>query len=272
MNRRQVLRLLGSAGAVGSISSLLPSRTHGQTVNPYIVLGSGPTVLAFDRMPRGYFESLSQRYRVVVMDYPPRDNPSSTFVDSFTADRVCADILAVADAVGASRFAWYGFSWGAVVGLQLASRTSRLTALACGGWPPLGGQYEEALAAAEGALGEGRLYVTYYQSLRGWAEREAVSKLTCPRLVFAGTNDQFIAEGRRIRIGPLVAEHREELERMGWTVRLVDGFGHELGGRPDVVTPILREFLDPLGLSVRRSGIVRDDTQEDCGEHALHAV
>jgi hypothetical protein len=29
-------------------------------------------------------------------------------------------------------------------------------------------------------------------------------------------------------------------------VRLIDGFGHELGGRPDVVTPILREFFDPL--------------------------
>jgi hypothetical protein len=64
--------------------------------------------------------------------------------------------------------------------------------------------------------------------------------------VFAGTNDRFVAQGRSIRIGPLVAEHRDELQRLGWTVRLVDGFGHELGGRPDVVTSILREFLDPI--------------------------
>ena len=53
---------------------------------------------------------------------------------------------------------------------------------------------------------------------------------------------------RQIRIGPLVAEHRNELQGLGWTVRLVDGFGHELGGRPDVVTPLLREFLDPVRL------------------------
>ena len=88
--------------------------------------------------------------------------------------------------------------------------------------------------------------MTYYRSLRNWPEREAVSKIACPRRVFAGTKDQFIAEGHSIRIGPLVSEHREELERLGWTVRLVDGFGHELGARPAVVIPLLQEFFDPL--------------------------
>ena len=242
MNRRQALRLLGSAGAACSIAGLLPGRAHGQRPASYSVLGSGPTVLVFDRMPAGYFEALSSAYRVVVMDYPPTDT-SQPFIDSFTADRVCADVLAVADAVGASRFAWYGFSWGAVVGLQLAARTNRLTALACGGWPPLGGQYAEALAVSEV---DGGAYATYYRSLRGWPERDAVAALTVPRLVFAGASDRFVAQERNIRIGPLVAEHREELERLGWIVRLIDGFGHELGGRPDVVTPILREFFDPL--------------------------
>jgi pimeloyl-ACP methyl ester carboxylesterase len=206
-----------------------------------------PTVLAFDRMPSGYFRSLAEEYRVVVLDYPPRD-VSQDFVDSFTADHVCAEILAVADAVGATRFAWFGFSWGAVVGLQLAVRTNRLTALACGGWPPLGGQYEETLAVTEAGAARGgdKHYLTYYRSLRNWPERDAVSKITCPRLVFAGTNDQFVAEGHSIRIGPLVSEHRNELERLGWTVRLVDGFGHELGARPDVVIPLLRDFLAPV--------------------------
>ena len=52
-------------------------------------------------------------------------------------------------------------------------------------------------------------------------------------MVFAGNKDQF-------------AEHRAELERIGWTVQLIDGSGHELGGRPDVIVPILRRFLDPI--------------------------
>ena len=249
MNRRTVLRLLGSTSALSTLPLVFPSRATGQSRARYTVQGpsDAPTVLVFDRMPSGYYRTLAEEYRVVVLDYPPRD-VSQEFVDAFTAEQVCAEIVAVADAVGAARFAWFGFSWGAGVGLQLAVRTNRLTALACGGWPPLGGQYDETLAVAEAGAPRGgdKHYVTYYRSLRNWPERDAVSKLTCPRLVFAGTNDQFVAEGHSIRIGPLVSEHRNELEGLGWTVRLVDGFGHELGARPDVVIPLLQEFFDPL--------------------------
>jgi hypothetical protein len=74
-------------------------------VAKHTVLGSGPAVLAFDREPKGYFDALAQGYRVVVLDYPPRE-VSKGFADSFTADRVCADVLAVADAAGAETFAW----------------------------------------------------------------------------------------------------------------------------------------------------------------------
>ena len=52
-----------------------------------------------------------QQHRVIL----PDDSPGR--VEPFTADGVCADILAIADAAGVERFAWYGFSWGAVVGL-----------------------------------------------------------------------------------------------------------------------------------------------------------
>ena len=147
----------------------------------HAVQGSGPTLLAFDRAPAGYFEALASTYRVVVMDYPP-EGRSQAFIDSFTADRVCADILAVADSVDADRFGWYGFSWGAGVGLQLAARTNRLTTLACGGWPPLGGQYRETLAVTEAGAAQGgdRRYLPYYRSVQAWAEpeRDNVAKIT----------------------------------------------------------------------------------------------
>jgi len=145
-------------------------------------------------------------------------------------------VLAVADAAGADRFTWYGFSWGGVVGLQLATRTNRLTALVCGGWPPLSGQYRETLAVAEvgAAHGEAKRFVTYYRGLQNWVERDAVSKFTCPQMAFRGRQDEFVARGHTVRIGPLMAEHGDELERMGWTVR------------SDVVIPVIREFLDPI--------------------------
>jgi pimeloyl-ACP methyl ester carboxylesterase len=247
MKRRETLRTLGSAGAVGLLSNVLSTEVYAQGVRPFTVRGSGPALIVFDREPRGFYDQLTDRYRVVVIADAASDN--STAIASLTADRACAEILAVADAAGVDRFAWFGFSFGSVAGLQLASRTSRLSALVCGGWPPLGGQYAETLAYLEAEAAQGRAAqgLTFYRSIRGWPEREAVSKLTCPRMAFAGKKDEFVAgAATRMRIGPLIAEHRAELERMGWTVQLIDGFGHELGARPDVIMPILRRFLDPM--------------------------
>lgn len=68
-------------------------------------------------------------------------------------------------------------------------------------------------------------------------------------MAFAGRDDVITTGGVTTRIGPLLAERRGNLERMGWTVRLVDNFRHELFTRPDLVVPMLREFLDPILLS-----------------------
>jgi pimeloyl-ACP methyl ester carboxylesterase len=248
MKRREMLQAMGSASVVGLFSNVLSTETRAQDVQPFTVRGSGPALIAFDRQPREYYDQLTDRYRVVVIADVATDN-SPANIASLTADRVCADILAVADAAGVDHFAWFGFSFGSVVGLQLASRTNRLSALVCGGWPPLGGQYAETLAYVEAEAAQGRATsaLTFYRSIRGWSEREAVSKFTCPRMAFAGNKDEFVAGAdTRMRIGPLIAEHRAELERLGWTVQLIDGFGHGLGGRPDVIVPILRRFLDPI--------------------------
>src|SRR5690242_17921022 len=86
---------------------------------------------------RTLVDGLSDRFRVVAFDYEGHclrvPKPAT-----LTPDNVAADLLAVADAAGADRFAYYGYSWLAVSGLQLAARTDRLTALAMGGYPPLG--------------------------------------------------------------------------------------------------------------------------------------
>jgi pimeloyl-ACP methyl ester carboxylesterase len=228
---------------------MLSTPACAQGVPPFTVRGSGPALVVFDRQPRGYYDPLTDRYRVVAIDVAFITDNSPAGIASLTADRVCADILALADAAGAARFAWFGFSFGSVVGLQLASRTNRLSALVCGGWPPLGGPYAETLAYTEDEAAQGRTTpaLTFYRSIRSWPEREAVSKLTCPRMTFAGSKDEFVAgKNHRIRIGPLIAEHRAELERMGWVVQIVDGFGHELGARPNIVVAIVGRFLDPI--------------------------
>jgi len=63
MDRRDVLRTLGSAGVVASVPDLIASRAFAQSVPRYEVHGSGPPIVAFDRAPQGYFDRLADRYR-----------------------------------------------------------------------------------------------------------------------------------------------------------------------------------------------------------------
>jgi hypothetical protein len=90
--------------------------------------------------------------------------------------------------------------------------------------------------------------VTFYRALETWQDEAAVAKFTCPRMAFAGRDDVIMTGGITTPIGPLLEARRGDLERLGWTVRLVDNFRHDLFTRPDVVVPLLRQFLDPLRL------------------------
>jgi pimeloyl-ACP methyl ester carboxylesterase len=165
--------------------------------------------------------------RVVAADYEGHltDHPKP---HTLTADAVAADLLAVADAAGVDRFAYYGYSWLAVVGLQLALRSPRVRALAMGGYPPIGGPYAAMLAvtrtahqmalaardqppapaaaqasAVEATPGDWdsvpfdrtpdqtQQYVTLYESLDGFDDRAVHTGLSIPRLAFAGADDNI---------------------------------------------------------------------------------
>ena len=264
MDRRHLLRIAASLGAGGVVSQVLS--THGTALasvryeshgrGPALFLGSpisanraGGDPLAAIR--QGYLDRLTDRYQVIVMDYPPVGADAVGAVDSFDPDHVCADILAVADAAGVDRFAWYGYSWGGVVGLQLAGRTTRLSAVICGGWPPIGASYRDMAAIAQrlaerARSADAQLMATFYRALEQWRDEEAVSRFTCPRMTFVGRDDSITTAGYTVRVGPLVAERQAELERMGWNVHVVDDVRHDLFMRPEAVVPLMRAFLDPV--------------------------
>ena len=116
------------------------------------VAGAGPTLLlpvnpqpvtgplaeqmrqfgADPALGQSLIKGLSDAFRVVAFDYEGqclgRPKP-----ETLTPANIASDLLAVADAVGAERFAYYGYSWLAALGLQLAIRTDRLSALVMGG-------------------------------------------------------------------------------------------------------------------------------------------
>lgn len=232
---------------------------------------------------RSLIAGLGDRFRVVAFDYQGHvlANPKP---DTLTPANVAADLLAVADAAGAERFAYYGYSWLALSGLQLAIRTNRLWALAMGGYPPIDGPYAEMLrvtnATSELATekqtaeppepmeysedfdwssvevtmskAQTQQFVTLYEALQSFDDRVAQAELTCPRLAFAGSADEIDYDERwgdvRVSIaGPLIAG-RAELEAAGWAVQVLDGLDHMQAMQPANVLPILGDFLQAAGV------------------------
>lgn len=206
----------------------------------------------------GYLNRLTDCYRVLRVDYPSIGGSRDIAPEDLTADRVCADLLAVASAAGFDRFAYWGYSWGAAVGLQLAARTDRLSALVVGGWPPQGAPYAGILQATRlkqtnpepsslkvlRSKDQYRQWEAYYRSMLDWPEAESVARIACPRMVFFGCDGDLVEAGIPIRIASLIREHRTALEKLGWEVHECPGQGHGVCMTPALVVPPVRAFLD----------------------------
>lgn len=209
---------------------------------------------------QGYLDRLTDRYRVLLVDYPAIGRSRDIAPQSLTADRACADLLGVARAAGFDRFAYWGYSWGGNAGLQLATRTDRLSALVVGGWPALGAPYTALLAAARKKLPNPEpssrvvlrspaqyvQWVQYGESIAAWPEREAVARLSCPRLNLFGSEGDLVEAGIAVPIASCTRTHRAELEALGWRVHEVPGHGHGLCMQPEVAVPPVRAFLDEV--------------------------
>ncbi|NUR71554.1 MAG: alpha/beta hydrolase [Hamadaea sp.] len=222
---------------------------------------------------RDLIAGLADSYRVIAFDY---EGYRLAHPVPLTPTRLADDLLAVADAAGVERFAYYGYSWLALAGLQLALRTDRLTALAMGGFPPLDGPYAEmltvtrathalALSPSSAASGGDSVwdtaeltlspeqtgqFVVLYEALQSFSD--AAVSLSVPRMCFAGSAD-VIAYGPKwgdvtVDIaGPLV-RRRADLTAAGWDVEVLDGLDHTGAMQATAVLPVLRPWLDALGL------------------------
>jgi pimeloyl-ACP methyl ester carboxylesterase len=215
-------------------------------------------------------------FRVVAFDYEGQclrlPKP-----DTLTPANAARDLLAIADAAQIDRFAYYGYSWLALLGLQLAIRTERLSALAMGGWPPLNGPYHEMLLVTTAAnemsgasqdaetspapdedewstagmsKGQTRQFVTLYQALQGFDDRTAQARITCPRLCFVGSADA-IQYGKNwgdvyVSLADPIVQRQAQLTQLGWEVRVLDSLDHLQAMQASRVLPILRPWLMSL--------------------------
>ena len=211
----------------------------------------------------GYLDRLTDRYRVLLVDYPGIGKSADIAPHDLTADRVCADLLGVASAAGFDRFAYWGYSWSGAVGLQLAAHMEglqRLSALVIGGWPPLGAPYAGILQATRlkaanpepssmAVLRNKAQYAQwghYYDSMVDWRESESVARIACPKMVCFGGDGDLVEAGVPIRIASIIREHRAELEAQDWRVQEIVGHGHGVCVLPERVVPPVRAFLDTV--------------------------
>ncbi|MBA2682669.1 MAG: alpha/beta fold hydrolase [Ktedonobacteraceae bacterium] len=215
-------------------------------------------------------KGLRDTFRVIAFDYEGQCQRIPK-PDTLTPAKAANDLLAVADAAGAERFTYYGYSWLAMIGLQLALRTDRLSALVMGGFPPLNGPYKEMLKVTTVAhemastpqtsqiededewsgislsSDQTRQFVILYQGLQTFDDQAAQAQITCPRLCFVGSADE-IQYGKRwgdvlvSLAGPVVSE-QAHLEDLGWDVRVLDGLDHIQAMQARQVVPILRSWL-----------------------------
>jgi pimeloyl-ACP methyl ester carboxylesterase len=207
---------------------------------------------------RGYLDRLIDAYQVMLIDYPSIGRSQDIAPQDLTAERVTHDLLAVASAAGFERFAYWGYSWSGAVGLQLASRTDRLSALVIGGWPAMGGPYEEILRAATIKMANPEpsslavlrspaqyaQWLHFYRSVLRWPERQSLRAIQCPCLQQFGAAGDLVEAEIPVPIASRIRANRAELESLGWTVNEVAGFGHEVTLRPEVCVPPVRAFLD----------------------------
>jgi pimeloyl-ACP methyl ester carboxylesterase len=270
--------------------SAIEVQVHGEgpalllPVNPRPVVGPQAEVLRRwgndPALGRSLVDGLKDGFRVVAFDYEGHVLATPK-PDTLVPDNIARDFLAVADSAGADRFAWYGYSWLALSGLQLAIRTDRVSALVMGGFPPIDGPYAEYLRvtaathrlAAETRAGtapqttaptasdevdwssvevtmseaQTRQFVTLYRALQGFDDRAAQARLACPRLCFAGSADEIDYGDRwggvRVRLARPLLERRAELEGYGWAVQVLDGLDHTQAMQAASVLPLLRPWL-----------------------------
>jgi pimeloyl-ACP methyl ester carboxylesterase len=240
----------------------------------YEVHGSGPRYLlmGFQLHPRhpslrAFVEGLGKEYKVIVAAYPPGESSEvfdETMMYTFTPAAVARDYLAIANAAGAKEFAFYGYSWGAVCGLQLAIRSDRVRALVSGGFPMIDGPYLEILSAMRlVAHGDAkadlnpesvRQFMTYYEGLQSFNDRSVQSRLKMPRLNFVGAQDRVKFAGRiEVEFFNIFAAANKELKAAGWDVVSLHDRDHATATEPDIVVPLLRKWLNENWKSNRSS-------------------
>lgn len=225
---------------------------------------------------RHFIDGLNDNFTVVAFDYEGH-RMAHPAPDTLTPENITHDFLAIADAAGVGKFAYYGYSWLALCGLQLGIRTDRLWALVMGAYPPIDGPYKEMWAVTKATYEmalhpqepspktqstdaydwdsveltisseQTKQFFTLYNALQDFDDRAVQPKLTCPRLCFVGSKDiQEYSEkwgGVTVDMASPLINKAGELKNFGWDVEVIEGLDHISAMQPNNALPAVRPWL-----------------------------
>lgn len=208
-----------------------------------------------------FIEGLLDEFQVLYFDYEGHrfQNPNP---ENLTPDNIVNDLILIADEMNVDKFSYYGYSWLALVGLQLAIRTNRLESLIMGGFPPLDGPYKEMMVVTNKTYQQAldnqnspvcdeqvnlespeeidwdnikvkidtnqtKQFVTMYKNLMDFDDRKIQHQLSIPKLTFAGEKDTIVYGENfgsvTVDIVGILQKNKEELEHSGWDVEIIKG-------------------------------------------------
>jgi pimeloyl-ACP methyl ester carboxylesterase len=201
----------------------------------FLVRGTGPGVLVpwcnFPWPDMPFLDVLAEQFTLVLAS--PRGYQRSTRLAEsarYSTDLLVRDLLAVCDHTGLETFSVLGYSLTAAMAAGIASATTRVDAIAVGGFPLLG-SYERVLRRAVRDVAtmkrddtlpadiDERAVLTLYREL---AERPdgALVDLACPVLAFWGTDDTLLKSFNTR------TDYRSALTERGIETLTLDGCDH----------------------------------------------
>lgn len=270
---------VGLAGNPDCKTIMLPvakESVYGQEAEALKLWGVDP------ELGKHFIEGLLDSFQVLYFDYEGHrlQHPSP---ENLTPENIVKDLLVIADEMNIKKFSYYGYSWLALVGLQLAIRTDRLESLIMGGFPPIDGPYKEMMAVTnktyEQALtnqsspvsdeqsqlspdkvdwdniqvkinpNQTKQFVTMYENLMEFEDRNIQPKLSIPKLAFAGEKDTIIYGENFgsviVDIAGILQKNKQELEHLGWDVEILKGMDmdHTKAMQPATVLPLIKIWL-----------------------------
>jgi pimeloyl-ACP methyl ester carboxylesterase len=240
----------------------------------YDVTGSGPGLVLLhgggqDRQAwhkAGWTERLTGHFCVIAIDIRGHgESAKPTDPAAYSIDRLCEDILVVADAAGAQRFSLWGYSYGGNIGRYLAARSDRVERFAIIGvpfgpsaddnfrrmiqqmqqrWKPVmdadrAGTLDVAQIPEKDRPawrgGQVKVVLAWLGALLEWPPVEPAD-IRCPTLWLVGTANATGMQG--------VTRYKGKLDGTRVRVALVEGLTHpEELDKVDQVLPMLLEFM-----------------------------